>query len=92
MTDYSTDDYLDGVVIESCDYKEVFQKFRQVPGVVFLADPPYLCTDVGTYRMSWDFADYLDVLTVLRFVCLFFQQKYFTLMYRLLCDLRTNKL
>jgi 16S rRNA G966 N2-methylase RsmD len=65
MTDYNADDYLDGLVIESCDYKEVFQKYKDVPNVVFLVDPPYLCTEVGTYRMSWGLADYLDVLTVL---------------------------
>ena len=33
--------------------------------MVFLVDPPYLSTDVGTYRMYWRLADYLDVLSVL---------------------------
>jgi len=33
---------------------------------MFLVDPPYLSTDVGTYRMYWKLADYLDVLNVLR--------------------------
>jgi site-specific DNA-adenine methylase len=65
QTDYTGDGYLDGLLIESCDYKELFQKYRHVPGVVFLVDPPYLCTEVGTYCMSWGLADYLDVLTVL---------------------------
>lgn len=65
MTDYNADGYLDGLVIENCDYKEVFQKYKDVPNVVFLVDPPYLCTEAGTYRMSWGLADYLDVLTVL---------------------------
>lgn len=64
-TDYNASGYLDGLVIESSDYKEVFQKYKDVPNVVFLVDPPYLCTEVGTYRMSWSLADYLDVLTVL---------------------------
>lgn len=57
--------YLDGLDIVSCDYRELFEKFRDTPGVVFLVDPPYLSTDVGTYRMSWRLADYLDVLSVL---------------------------
>lgn len=64
-TNYVGDGYLDGLVIESCDYKELFQKYKNVPGVVFLVDPPYLGTEVGTYRMSWSLADYLDVLSVL---------------------------
>lgn len=58
-------DYLAGLDIESCDYRELFERFRNVPGVVFLVDPPYLSTEVGTYRMSWRLADYLDVLSVL---------------------------
>jgi len=65
MSDYSADGYLDELVIESSDYKSVFQKYRDMPGVVFVVDPPYLCTEVGTYTMSWRLADYLDVLTVL---------------------------
>ena len=58
-------DYLDGLTIVSADYKEVFNQYKDVPGVVFLVDPPYLSTEVGTYRMYWKLADYLDVLTVL---------------------------
>ncbi len=58
-------DYLAGLEIESCDYRELFERFRNMPGVVFLVDPPYLSTEVGTYRMSWRLADYLDVLSVL---------------------------
>ena len=34
--------------------------------MVFLVDPPYLSTDVGTYKMYWRLSDYLDVLNVLR--------------------------
>jgi len=64
-TDYNADDYLDGLIVESCDYREIFQKYRDVPNVVSLVDPPYLSTDVGTYRMTWRMADYLDVLTIL---------------------------
>ena len=30
----------------------------------FLVDPPYLSTEVGTYKMFWRLADYLDVLTL----------------------------
>ena len=58
-------DYLDGLEITSCDYKELFNRYKDTPGVVFLVDPPYLSTDVGTYNMYWKMADYLDVLNVL---------------------------
>lgn len=64
--DYSScDDYLEGLVITSCDYKELFNRYKNVPNVVFLVDPPYLSTDVGTYTMYWRMSDYLDVLNVL---------------------------
>lgn len=58
-------DYLDGLEIASCDYKVLVDRFKNVPGVVFLVDPPYLSTDVGIYRMYWGLSDYLDVLSAL---------------------------
>lgn len=58
-------DYLTGLEITCCDYRDLFEKYKDTPGVVFLVDPPYLSTDVGTYRMYWRLADYLDVLSVL---------------------------
>lgn len=65
-TDYPIcKDYLEGLVITSCDYKELFQQYKDMPNVVFIVDPPYLSTEVGTYKMYWHLADYLDVLTIL---------------------------
>lgn len=65
-TDYAAcPDYLDGLTITSCDYKELYEQYKDVPGVVFLVDPPYLSTDSKTYKMYWKLSDYLDVLTVL---------------------------
>ncbi len=58
-------DYLEGIEVTSCDYKILVEKYKNTPNVVFLVDPPYLSTDVGTYRMYWKLADYLDVLTIL---------------------------
>lgn len=58
-------DYLDGLTITSCDYKELYLRYKDVPDAVFLVDPPYLSTDVCTYKMYWRLSDYLDVLTVL---------------------------
>lgn len=60
------DGYLDGLDIVSCDYKELFRQYKDTPGVVFLVDPPYLSTEVGTYNMYWRMPDYLDVLNVLK--------------------------
>ncbi|MBR3444808.1 MAG: DNA adenine methylase [Prevotella sp.] len=66
MTDYPLcQDYLDGLTIMSADYREVFERYKDVPDVVFLVDPPYLSTDAKTYSMYWKLSDYLDVLTVL---------------------------
>lgn len=58
-------DYLEGITVVSCDYRELFNRYKDTPGVVFLVDPPYLSTEVGTYNMYWKLADYLDVLTIL---------------------------
>ena len=67
MTDYPLCvDYLDGLEVASCDYRVLYERYKDTPGVVFLVDPPYLSTEVGTYRMSWRLAYYLDVLKVLR--------------------------
>lgn len=58
-------DFLEGITVVSADYKEVFELYKDTPNVVFLIDPPYLSTEVGTYTMYWKLADYLDVLTIL---------------------------
>lgn len=58
-------DYLNGLEIVSCDYKELVKKYNNLPNVVFLVDPPYLSTEIGTYRMNWRLSDYLDVLSIL---------------------------
>ena len=58
-------DYLSGLEIASCDYRALFERYKDIPDVVFLVDPPYLATETGTYRGFWKLADYLDVLTVL---------------------------
>ncbi|WP_324217083.1 DNA adenine methylase [Flavobacterium sp.] len=65
QSEYNTDGYLDGLIIESKDYKELFEQYKNVPNVVFLVDPPYLSTETGTYKSYWKLKDYLDVLTVL---------------------------
>ena len=64
-TDYDCSGYLDGLEITSCDYRELFEKYKDRNDVVFLVDPPYLSTEVGTYSMYWKLSEYLDVLKVL---------------------------
>ena len=67
MFDYVTDGYLDGLEIVRTDYSELCQKYRDVPGTLFIADPPYLSTDVKTYKsvQCWTMKNYLDILTAL---------------------------
>ncbi|MDE5651287.1 MAG: DNA adenine methylase, partial [Duncaniella sp.] len=64
-SDYCAEGYLDGLVLESCDYRVLFEKYKDRDDVAFLVDPPYLSTDVSTYNMNWKLSDYLDVLSVL---------------------------
>lgn len=65
LVDYNCDGYLDGLEVMKHDYKELFERFRDIPGVVFIIDPPYLSTDAGTYKSYWKLGDYLDVLLLL---------------------------
>ncbi|WP_269221987.1 DNA adenine methylase [Flavobacterium sp. IMCC34518] len=62
---YDATGYLDGLEVVSQCYKELFAKYKDLPNVVFLVDPPYLSTDAGTYKSYWKLRDYLDVLQVL---------------------------
>jgi len=61
-------DYLKGVEVLRMDYKELYRKYNDVHGIVFLVDPPYLSTDVSTYNKEdyWKLSDYLDVLQVIQ--------------------------
>jgi hypothetical protein len=62
---YTADGYLDGITVVTQDYKALFKKYQDLPNVVFLVDPPYLSTDISTYKNCWKLKDYLDVLQVL---------------------------
>jgi hypothetical protein len=65
QSEYTAEGYLDGLEVVSQCYKELFAKFKDLPNVVFLVDPPYLSTESGTYKSFWKLRDYLDVLQVL---------------------------
>lgn len=65
ISDYDASGYLDGVEVVRDDYKSIYSKFKDLPGVVFLIDPPYLSTDCQTYQNYWKLKDYLDVMLCL---------------------------
>ncbi|MFB9064867.1 DNA adenine methylase [Flavobacterium branchiarum] len=65
QSSYDATGYLDGIEVTSLCYKELFEKYRSIPNVVFLVDPPYLSTETGVYKSYWKLKDYLDVLNVL---------------------------
>ncbi len=66
MADYNAEGYLYGLDIVCKDYKTLAVEYDNTSNVLYLVDPPYLNTDVGTYKMSWTLSDYLDVLTILQ--------------------------
>lgn len=72
--DFSPEEYLRGLEVVHMDYKELFEQYKKIPGVLFLVDPPYLSTDTSTYSSDkyWKLRDYLDVLTVLNGTNYFF--------------------
>jgi hypothetical protein len=66
MNGYDCTGYLDGLEIVKQDYRELFRFWAAHPAVVFLVDPPYLSTEVGSYSCYWKLGNYLDVLQVLK--------------------------
>lgn len=63
---YNATGYLDGLSVVSMDYKAIFEEYKTNTNVVFLVDPPYLSTEVGSYKNYRKLKDYLDVLNVLK--------------------------
>ncbi|MDD4394869.1 MAG: DNA adenine methylase [Bacteroidales bacterium] len=63
--DYNADDYLTGLEITRCDYRMLYQQYKNTPNVLFVIDPPYLSTECKVYENYWKLADYLDVLRIL---------------------------
>lgn len=59
-------DYLKGIDVVCQDYRELFDRWKHIDGVVFLVDPPYLSTDCTTYSSYWRLGNYLDVLHTLK--------------------------
>lgn len=57
-------DYLNGLEVVSCDYRDLFDKYKNEDGVLFIFDPPYLTTDIKSYNKVnyWTLIDYLNIL------------------------------
>lgn len=54
------------IEITHCDYMELYNKYKDEDNVVLLVDPPYLDTNCDTYNMSWEYIDFIKVLSILR--------------------------
>lgn len=65
--DFNPYEYLAGLDVVCYHYQELYNKYKDAPGVLFVVDPPYLSTDTSTYHSNkyWKLRDYLDVLNVL---------------------------
>lgn len=66
QNDYDATGYLDGIDIVKMDYRDLFDKWKHYPNVVFIIDPPYLSTDVSSYECYWKLGNYLDVLQTVK--------------------------
>lgn len=66
-TDYDAINYLEGLEVTHCDYRELFNAHKTNKNALFLLDPPYLQTEHSAYKADtyWQLKDYLDVLTLL---------------------------
>ena len=62
-------DYLYGLEVVSCDYRDLFNKYKNEDGVLFIFDPPYLTTDIKSYKNVnyWTLIDYLNILLLTKF-------------------------
>ncbi|RIY34337.1 hypothetical protein CKF54_00930 [Psittacicella hinzii] len=70
------EDYLDGIEVVHCDYKELLTaKEYQHDKVVFLLDPPYIGTNLEGYSEegeTFNYADLLELMLLIRPPYLFF--------------------
>lgn len=66
-TDYNVTNYLNGLEVTHCDYRELFNAHKANKKALFLLDPPYLQTEHSAYKADtyWQLKDYLDVLALL---------------------------
>jgi len=67
QTPYNADGYLAGVERRQTDYRNLIAEFEYTPNTVFILDPPYLSTDISSYRgaQDWKLKDYLHIVKAL---------------------------
>lgn len=67
QTPYNADGYLAGVERHQTDYRNLIAEFEHTPNTVFILDPPYLSTDITSYRgaQDWKLKDYLHIVKAL---------------------------
>lgn len=63
-----SDDYLDGLNIVRMDFKDLINQHRHKEKVLFLLDPPYICTEQSTYKKEtyFDLIDFLELMRLIR--------------------------
>ncbi|MGE8433879.1 hypothetical protein [Chryseobacterium joostei] len=63
-TPEKTEVFLEGVEFVLLDYKILFDRYKDLDNVVFIVDPPYLSTDVKSYKAGrhWKLSDYLNII------------------------------
>lgn len=68
FSDYEGGEYLKGVELEKRHYLDIFEKYKDAHNVAFIVDPPYLSTNVDTYKRAeyWHLSDYLGVLEMIK--------------------------
>ena len=75
QSDYpSADGYLDGVEVVSESFHTLLPRFSADPQVVFVLDPPYLCTKQESYKQAhyFDLIDFLRLVNITRPPYIFF--------------------
>lgn len=59
-------EYIEGIEFRNCDWKILFNEFKDNENVICIADPPYFNTSTGGYKgYEWKMKDLLDTLMIL---------------------------
>ena len=67
QTPYNANGYLAGGERRQTDYRNLITEFEHTTNTVFILDPPYLSTDISSYRgaQDWKLKDYLHIVKAL---------------------------
>ena len=67
-TDYNADNYLDDLIIEHLDYKELIDKVEKDyknKKILYILDPPYLYTSVAHYKNYSNLSETIDLIEMI---------------------------